>query len=276
MICGPKTMFRAVSNLFHRDRLSRLSKGGDPRAFVRALGESEILLFAAMNGEGLDPATLTPEVMLAFTESAMMAMNEGDAFEPFVYDAEEATRLPFFSISRHAETFIGEYSKERGRVFLFRVVGHPGHMLARMALYVEQLVLNDKNKIAHPLTQDEVALLFELWGDSIDSSDLGSVGPRTARLMMLLDKTAGLMRECGEDHWAAWLEQDLNDLKARRIRGIEHFLGGCRGLTDLILHPDNGHRVSLERVNSVNARLNALLSDAHHLAALIRREAAFE
>ena len=102
------------------------------------------------------------------------------------------------------------------------------------------------------------------------------MGPDTVRLVELLDEAAALLRSCGDAHWASWLEKDGKYLRAGDFRGIEHFLGafgGMGSINDLILHPVNGHSVSLDKVDSVNTKLQSLLSKAAEVAEKMHRDA---
>lgn len=102
------------------------------------------------------------------------------------------------------------------------------------------------------------------------------MGPKTARLIELLEAASALLRACGEAHWSAWLEKDLARLRRGDFSGVEHFLsafGGMGSLSDLVLHPENGDRLSYAEVKDVNARLHQLLTEAWALAQDLRREA---
>lgn len=98
-------------------------------------------------------------------------------------------------------------------------------------------------------------------------------------LIDTLAELASLLRRHGETHWAAWLESDLDRLRAADFEGVTHFLsayGGMGSFTDLILHPANGHRVAIADVDDVDAALTALRSRAWRLADQIAREATKE
>jgi hypothetical protein len=72
----------------------QLARRGDRDAFVRALGEADIFVFAAIEGDGLDPSTLTREQLLAEIERAATDLNERqDGFAPFVYERNGRRRL---------------------------------------------------------------------------------------------------------------------------------------------------------------------------------------
>jgi hypothetical protein len=102
------------------------------------------------------------------------------------------------------------------------------------------------------------------------------MGPKTTELVTLLEAVASLLRSCGEEHWASWLEKDAVLLSASDFGGIEHFLGafgGMGSINDLVLHPVNGHRLVESEIAPVNERLQALLSQVGELARQIRNEA---
>src|SRR5687767_14718867 len=127
-------------------RLERLAREGDRDAFLRQLGESDIFVIAAMEGDGLDPSTMTEAQLLAEIERAVKDSNERqDGFAPFVYERDGRRRLPFFTSNDHAQTFVGEYSKERNRVHPFQLLGVRGSLLARLLPACDLLVMNDRS-----------------------------------------------------------------------------------------------------------------------------------
>src|SRR5205823_2967495 len=115
-----------------RDRLSALIRQSDRQAFVRALIEADVTVLAALQSDGLDVATFTQEALLAEIERAAKHLSERDSFEPFLYRSGDTRCLPFFSTADHAETFCGDYSKERNRVFPFQTLTVRGSVLASL------------------------------------------------------------------------------------------------------------------------------------------------
>src|SRR5688500_14459657 len=105
-------MFRALARVFARpDRLTALSRQADRAVFVHCLLNSDVIVLAALQSEGLDAATFTQKQLLAEIERSARDLSERQEFEPFVYGAPDgAKRLPFFSTERHAQAFCGEYS----------------------------------------------------------------------------------------------------------------------------------------------------------------------
>ena len=102
------------------------------------------------------------------------------------------------------------------------------------------------------------------------------MGPKTERLVSLLESASSVLRSCGEEHWSSWLEKDAALLRASDLKAIEHFLGafgGMGSINDLVLHPINGHRVAEPDIAKVNESLRALLAEASELAREIRNEA---
>lgn len=102
------------------------------------------------------------------------------------------------------------------------------------------------------------------------------MGPKTTKLVGLLDSAAAVLRSCGEEHWASWLERDAVLMQAGDFEGVEHFLrafGGMGSINDLVLYPINGHRVAELDVDAINERFQTLLSQASELARQVRNEA---
>lgn len=96
-----------------------------------------------------------------------------------------------------------------------------------------------------------------------------------ASLAPLLDEIAALLRAHGETHWSAWLAGDAARIREGDPEGLLHFLsafGGMGSLTDLVLCPENGHRIARAEVDAVNGRLRKLLDRAASLARQAKRE----
>jgi hypothetical protein len=151
-------VFQALTRLFtRRDRLTVLSRQSDRSAFARCLLESEVAVLAALRSEGLDAASFTREELFAQIETA--ARDERECYEPFVYAEGNSLRLPFFSTSRHAETFCGEYSREHNRVFPFEVLTLRGTVLVSLIPACDLLVLNARTPDEYPLSYADLDLL---------------------------------------------------------------------------------------------------------------------
>src|SRR5689334_18168014 len=99
------------------------SRTADRDGFLRRLGEQDILIFAAMQGEGIDPKGMTKEQLLAEIKRGLEDLSEEKSREPFVYERGGRRRLPFFTNNDYADTFAAEYSKERSRVYPFQLLG---------------------------------------------------------------------------------------------------------------------------------------------------------
>jgi hypothetical protein len=80
------------------------SLAADRDAFLRQLGEQDIFVIAAMQGDGIDPKGMTKEQLLAEIERAAKDLNEDKAREPFVYEKDGQRRLPFFTSNDYAQT----------------------------------------------------------------------------------------------------------------------------------------------------------------------------
>jgi len=158
-------VFRTLSKLFgKRDRLSALSRQPDRRPFIHALGESDVIVFAALQSEGLDPATVTEENLIAEIEKAVKDLNERQGFEPFLYLSGDSKCLPFFSTVDYAEIFCGEYSKQRNRVFPFQTLTVRGAVLVSLLPGCNALVLNPRSSEEYVLSEADMKLLLEKWG----------------------------------------------------------------------------------------------------------------
>lgn len=100
------------------------------------------------------------------------------------------------------------------------------------------------------------------------------MGPKATELLNILDELVALLHAAGEMHWVRWLESDAHRLREGDFYGVEHFLnafGGMGSINDLIIHPENGHRISGSELQRVNELLNTLLSRGAVLAKEIVR-----
>ena len=100
------------------------------------------------------------------------------------------------------------------------------------------------------------------------------IGPEVRKLISVLDAAASLLRSCGENHWADWLENDAALLRAGNVEGgIQHFLGafgGMGSINDVVLTPISGQQIAERDVDNVYERFRALLSEASQLAKHVR------
>lgn len=137
---------------------------GNREAFLRQLGEQDIFVIAAMRGDGIDPNGMTREALLAEIEGAAQDLNESEGFEPFVYESKGQRRLPFFTSNDYAQTFAGEYSKERNRVYPFQLLGVKGSILAQLLPACDVLVMNDRTAEEVELSENDVDAIRRMWG----------------------------------------------------------------------------------------------------------------
>jgi hypothetical protein len=154
-----------LRKLFGKSRASQpASPMADRDAFLRQLGEQDIFIIAAMQGDGIDPDGMTKEQLLAEIERAAKDLSERGGFEPFVYDRDGRRRLPFFTSNDHAQTFVGEYSKERNRVYPVQLLGVKGSLLGQVLPACDVLVMNDRNVDEVELSNDDAAAIRRMWG----------------------------------------------------------------------------------------------------------------
>ena len=89
--------------------------------------------------------------------------NERQGFQPFVYEAEGRRRLPFFTTNEHAQTFVGEYSRQRNRVYSFQVLTVKGSLLAELWPACDVLVMNDGSGDELELADQDVKAFRRTW-----------------------------------------------------------------------------------------------------------------
>lgn len=86
---------------------------------------------------------------------------------------------------------------------------------------------------------------------------------------------AELLRGYGERRWADWIEQDAERISTGDRDALEHLLsafGAMGSLSDLLIHPVNGHAVKPADVVSVNERLDDLRARTAGGARAIQRK----
>ena len=157
-------MLRAVRNLFGKSTgMPASSPIVDRDALLQRLGEQDIYIIAAMQGDGIDPKGMTKEQLLAEIERAAKDLNERKGFEPLVYEKDGVRRLPFFTSNDHAQTFAGDYSKQRNRVYPFQLLGVKGSVLTQVLPACDVLVMNDRSADELILSKDDIATIGR-WG----------------------------------------------------------------------------------------------------------------
>jgi hypothetical protein len=131
--------------------------------FLAKLRDADVFIIARMQGDGIDPKSLTKEQLLSEIRLAAKDLNERQSFQPFIYDADGGRRAPFFMTNDHAQKFCGEYSKERNRVYPFQLLGVKGSLLATLIPACDFLVANDRSvdEIVFPVA--EIAAAKRMW-----------------------------------------------------------------------------------------------------------------
>ena len=159
-------MARLLDKLLgRRSSIESLATGSDRDAFLRQLGMTDIFVIAAFQSDGLDPSAVTADELLAEIEAAAKDLSEREeGFLPFVYEREGRLRLPFFTADDHAQTFVGEYCKERNRVFPIQLLGVKGSVLVQLLPSCDDLVMNDGTCAEYVLPQADVVALRQIWG----------------------------------------------------------------------------------------------------------------
>jgi hypothetical protein len=117
-----------------------------------------------MQSDGIDPKGMTKEQLLAEIERAARDLNERQGFQPFVYEAAGRRRLPFFTTAAHAQTFAGEYSRQRNRVYPFQLLTVKGSLLAKLWPACDVLVMNDRSADEVELTDHDAGIIVRMWG----------------------------------------------------------------------------------------------------------------
>ena len=96
------------------------------------------------------------------------------------------------------------------------------------------------------------------------------------RLASLVETTANFLSTVGEARWSTRLSGDAARIRARDYYGLHHLLsafGGMGSISDLLLHPANGHDIRESEVEHVNGELRSLLNEVYELALKLSDEA---
>jgi hypothetical protein len=138
--------------------LNKQSTAAPREGLLGELAASTVWLFAAMDGDGLDPRSMSTEELLAELRRAAEDLARRQEFSPFVYEKDGQRRLPFFTSEEHSQVFAGEYSKERNRVYPFELLGVKGALLPKLSALSDVLVMNDRSPDEVVLTPEELGL----------------------------------------------------------------------------------------------------------------------
>jgi hypothetical protein len=99
--------------------------------------------------------------------------------------------------------------------------------------------------------------------------------PEVERLAILVEAASSFLHTYGEEHWSAWLSKDASRIHNLELYGLQHLLGafgGMGSISDLLLHPANGHKVPETEVDRVNEELRSMLCQVYDLAQKLYRE----
>ena len=164
-------MLKRLRSIFTSSNFN-LSPGGPAPAgggeeFLLQLAQKPIFVISATVREGIDASSMTKDQLLAEIRQALERdkANQQKGYGLFVYSADGQRRLPFFTSNEYAQTFCGEYSKERNRVFPFMVLETKGTFLGKIVpSSFDVVVMNDKSTDERVLSSEEHAAARRMWG----------------------------------------------------------------------------------------------------------------
>jgi hypothetical protein len=135
------------------DALSSAARQRDPARFVRLVSRRELLALTALDGPGLDAATLTPDALLAEIRRAAEAIAAADPadWRPHVDELDGRRRVPVFTTEAHFRAYCEAITRATSRVHGFQPANVPGTHVGNLLAEDEVLVLN-------PQTRDEVEI----------------------------------------------------------------------------------------------------------------------
>lgn len=127
------------------DKLTRLAKKRDRAGFEREFVSREVVVLQAPAKE-LDPSLMDEETLLREIESATRALSEAEGITPYIYSHNGVKVFPLFSSQENAQTFIGELSKERGKIIPFGFIEIFGRDLLKYLRMDCRVVLNPRTR----------------------------------------------------------------------------------------------------------------------------------
>jgi hypothetical protein len=93
------------------------------------------------------------------------------------------------------------------------------------------------------------------------------------RLLKVLDDLEGLLLQYGESFWAECINGATTRIRNSEEYGLDEllgFFGGMGSINDLIICPENGHRITHEDEPTVNMQLASLVEQASTLVHEVR------
>ncbi|WP_033289971.1 DUF6966 domain-containing protein [Amycolatopsis jejuensis] len=90
-----------------------------------------------------------------------------------------------------------------------------------------------------------------------------------------IDALLVLFERVDEQHWTRWasaVRTDIANSDAHCLTRVLGAYGGMGSFNDLLIHPLNGHRVTLSDVDDVNRQLDGLRTRIRQTALALRRQ----
>ena len=85
---------------------------------------------------------------------------------------------------------------------------------------------------------------------------------------------AEILKQYEFSQWEAWVRRDVSRIVDRDYRGIVSLLsafGGTGSLSDVVVHPMNGHDIEADDIDRVNAELAEVRGDLYIAATDLKR-----
>ena len=128
------------------NRLTRLGRRTDRAAFAEAFAVARLTFLGLPDGvrsaDGLDPAALTPESLLAATEAAARCLSERQDHTPLRLEVGGEMVFPLFTSERYAQRFVEAHVQRVNRVVPFFLLGSDGDAVAASVSAGEVVLLN--------------------------------------------------------------------------------------------------------------------------------------
>lgn len=94
------------------------------------------------------------------------------------------------------------------------------------------------------------------------------------RLLALAVELDSLLTTYGELRWAELVRRNADLIQRGQRNGVDSMLsafGGMGSLSDVVIHPINGHQVEDDRIVPVNSELDRLRGDLYSHASALNR-----
>lgn len=145
------------------ERVAKSSLESQRDSFLREIGERDLLVIVAVQSSGIELEGLTQESLLAEIERAAKDLSERQEFQPFMYERDGRSCLPFFTTTGHAEAFVGECCRAQNRLIPMPMISIRASMLVTLLPACDLLVMNDASDDEIVFSDEDLDVARGIW-----------------------------------------------------------------------------------------------------------------